>query len=890
MRIERIRVDGFGRLGSFDTGPSPLAGLVVVLGPNEAGKSTLFHFLTTALYGFQPASRERNPHIPWGTEEAGGSVRLRLHGDDCAEIERRLRSQPSGRLTLHGRTKELRNHPVPWVEHVPRSVFRQVFAITLSELAGLDDETWARIQDRVVGSMGATDLRSAREVAETLEREAGELWRPNRRGNQKVRALQGAVRALRARRTAALERDRQIRALTEEREGARARAEALREERQRERLAVDRVQSLLPVHRQLQRIAALRSEGGPRHELKGLPADAPLRFTELEGKCAELRARAEAVVRELAEPLATADRFDDGMKRLLARRDEIAAFLAEAADAAPDRVRAREIEREIAQIETEMSAASEPLFVARWSEVPQAALTKVPVTLLHERVRRLEDARRAAAAHREPDAPPPLSRLVTLPLLVGAPLLVWGLVDGRLAATALGSGLTAVAVTALLVRWRLSQRARPGLEGAPRGSDHAGATASDIRRDIVALLRELPLVAEHLESPGEGLVSSLERLQELVVRHRERSAALQTARERVTDADRVARRLAGALGLDSTPDAATLAPVLDRQLRAAERVEQAAAGAEREASRLRRERAAIEAELGALAGSLHALTELASGLATGDAAAGLEAAASRIAAHERADRIEEELERGQPALDRAREQIAALERSPEPWAMDDGDLAGRRASLEALDDEIDELTKRAEALDRDAAHLREMETVDAVDGEMASLQEEEERLVRERDRKWSLAQLVREADRRFRAEHQPDLVQRAGSYLGHLTGGRYDRLVIDEASAGGLFQLLGPDLPAPIPLARPISTGTLEQAYLSLRLAIVDHLDQGGERLPLFIDEVFVNWDPERRARGLEVLAGLSAARQLFVFTCHPDVAEDLGSRGGRVLRLERAT
>jgi uncharacterized protein YhaN len=58
----------------------------------------------------------------------------------------------------------------------------------------------------------------------------------------------------------------------------------------------------------------------------------------------------------------------------------------------------------------------------------------------------------------------------------------------------------------------------------------------------------------------------------------------------------------------------------------------------------------------------------------------------------------------------------------------------------------------------------------------------------------------------------------------------------------------------------------------------------------LFIDEVFVNWDPERRARGLEVLAGLSAARQLFVFTCHPDVAEDLGSRGGRVLRLERAT
>jgi uncharacterized protein YhaN len=85
-----------------------------------------------------------------------------------------------------------------------------------------------------------------------------------------------------------------------------------------------------------------------------------------------------------------------------------------------------------------------------------------------------------------------------------------------------------------------------------------------------------------------------------------------------------------------------------------------------------------------------------------------------------------------------------------------------------------------------------------------------------------------------------------------------------------------------------VSTGTLEQAYLALRLAIVDHLDQGGERLPLFVDEVFVNWDAERRARGIEVLADLSPTRQIFVFTCHPDVAGELGRRGGRLIGLDR--
>lgn len=905
MRIERIRVDGFGRLEGLDTGPSPLGGLVVVLGPNEAGKSTLFHFLTTALYGFQPASRERNPHVPWGADEAGGSVQLRLDGSGCVDLERRLRSQPTGRLTLEGRRKDLRNHPVSWVQHVPRSVFRQVFAITLGELAGLDDETWARIQDRVVGSMGASDLRSAREVAEALEQEAAELWRPNRRGNQRVRAVQEDIRALRARRASALERDRRIRALIEERETARARAAALREERQRERLAVERVQSLLPVHRQLERITTLRAEGGPRDEMRDLPADAPRRLTDLERECAELRSRAESVVRELAEPQATLARFDDAAKRLLARRDEITEFLEEAADVEADRVRARELEREVAEVDAGLRAAAEPLLSSPWTDVPLAALTSIPVGLLRQRVLGLEEARRRAAMHVAPGtagaagpwgalgasggfgAPGALawSRLAALLLTAGAPLLVWGLANGRLAATAVGSGLAAVGGTIVLVRWHVWRAA-----GSVGGEDARDPAAVDLQRDTLVLLRDLPLLPEQLESPGERMVSCLERVQELAVRHRDRSAALAAARLRVADVDRVARRLAGALGLDSTPDARTLAPMLDRQLRAAERLEDAATGAEREAARLRREQASIESRSELLAGALRTLTELGRRLGGGDVAAGLESGAARRAAHQRADQIEEELERGHPDLDQLRARITSLESSRQPWAEDDGDLAARRASIEALDDEIEDLTKRAEALDRDAAHLRELETVDAVDGEIVSLQEEEARLVRERDRKWVLAQLVREADRRFRAEHQPDLVQRAGSYLAHLTGGRYDRLVIDERAPGGLFQLLGPGLPAPIPLARPVSTGTLEQAYLSLRLAIVDHLDQGGERLPLFIDEVFVNWDPERRARGLEVLADLAATRQLFVFTCHPDVAHDLGRRGGRILRLEQET
>jgi uncharacterized protein YhaN len=81
-----------------------------------------------------------------------------------------------------------------------------------------------------------------------------------------------------------------------------------------------------------------------------------------------------------------------------------------------------------------------------------------------------------------------------------------------------------------------------------------------------------------------------------------------------------------------------------------------------------------------------------------------------------------------------------------------------------------------------------------------------------------------------------------------------------------------------------MSTGTLEQAYLALRLAIVDHLDQGLERLPLFVDEVLVNWDRERRTRGMKLLAAVARHRQVFVFTCHPEVAHGLETQGARVI------
>lgn len=932
MKIDRIRVDAFGRLEGLDTGPTPLGPLVVVSGPNEAGKSTLFSFLTTALYGFHPASRERNPHVPWGADEAGGSVGLSVGMEACVVVERRLRSTPSGRLIRGDVAEDIRNQPLPWVDHVPRTVFRQVFAVTLADLAGLDEETWARIQDRVLGSMGATDLRSARDVADALEKEAGEIWRPNRRGNQRLRDIQEEIRSLRARRKEALERDRGIRALVEEREAVESRLREVRAGRQRDKLVVEQMQELLPVKRQLDLIDELRTRGGSRGELAGLPEDPQAELERLEADAARLDESLAKLDRAMATPAAVIERFGEEPRSLLAQRDRIAHYVSTQRAAEPDRARLEETSRELQELHVRMRTAADQLFERELDEDLRSAVAGLSIDLLRDRIVRLEHA----AGLQSTVAPPPAgtekgepgtstrerragtgerragigarragmgarragtgerhigsytSAVIVFTVLGGIGL-VWGWGGGPSIVSIVGAALVAAGATL----WLVVRSGAVSDESATPQADHAG----HLRREIGDMVRGLPLRAEYMNPPGAPLVSALSGLQEVVREHGRTSREADRLRARLSSTNGHAAELASLLGRSDGPGPAALADELERDLRAAEAAADAADRARDERNRLAREREVIA---GRAAEASHALERLRTRLvsldgrptagSTSSAAPGsvLDAIRARIGAHARADRIEDELERAHPNLEELRARIRASDGSGASWTVDEEDLAERKIRIEDSERRIEELVARSKSLEENAVHLRERETVDAIDSEIATLHETERSLVRERDRKWILAQLVRDADRRFREEHQPDLVRRASSYLERLTGGRYDRLIVDERGNGDLFQLMGPRLPAPVPLGRPISTATLEQAYLSLRLAIVDHLDQGKERLPLFIDEAFVNWDAERRDHGLDVLAEVSATRQIFAFTCHPEMAERLAALGARVLRLRR--
>ena len=63
-----------------------------------------------------------------------------------------------------------------------------------------------------------------------------------------------------------------------------------------------------------------------------------------------------------------------------------------------------------------------------------------------------------------------------------------------------------------------------------------------------------------------------------------------------------------------------------------------------------------------------------------------------------------------------------------------------------------------------------------------------------------------------------------------------------------------------------LSTGTIFQMYLSLRLAIANEITE--EKMPIFLDEAFAYYDDERLESVLKYLDKQCEDRQIFIFTC----------------------
>ncbi len=171
MRIDEIRVDGFGLLRDLRIRPAP--GLTLIRGANEAGKSTLLAFVRAILFGFETRG---HPALAGG--QRGGWLTVRSGDDRSIRIERYGLTGGGGRLRiLDGEGEELGNEMLPrLLQGVEKTVFNNVFAFGLAELAQFGNLTGPEIAARIYGAGMGTGATSVVDIENRLEQRRSALF------------------------------------------------------------------------------------------------------------------------------------------------------------------------------------------------------------------------------------------------------------------------------------------------------------------------------------------------------------------------------------------------------------------------------------------------------------------------------------------------------------------------------------------------------------------------------------------------------------------------------------------------------------------------------------------------------------------------------------------
>ena len=203
----------------------------------------------------------------------------------------------------------------------------------------------------------------------------------------------------------------------------------------------------------------------------------------------------------------------------------------------------------------------------------------------------------------------------------------------------------------------------------------------------------------------------------------------------------------------------------------------------------------------------------------------------------------------------------------EDWTNELPILIGR---LREVRKQRDEAIGEQRVADAELRRIAESAAIPTLGAELERLHNELATAVRE----WRIAtlaeELVARTLREFTRLRQPAVLEEASEAFARVTGGAYERILQDEDREN----LIVLDRYAQYKRPEELSRGTAEQLYLCLRLGLASEFARRSVALPLIMDDVLVNFDPQR-ARGVaQELARFSRRHQVLIFTCHPETAQ----------------
>ena len=401
MRIERLEIDGFGRF--HDAQWALPDGLTVLLGANEAGKTTLLNALRALLFGFESSRDGRAWYPALAGGRRGGRLVLLTREDERWTVERHGERGGGGALAVRAPNGNQGGQETldRLLHGADKDLFNNIFAFGLGELQTFASLSADGVRGRIYGAGAGLGGTSAIDLERRLRGQMDASFLP--RGSQRpLNQLLARIEELR-REVADLSRQPEEHAAAHrERDELCGRADALRAEGRmaRERaIRLEQLRSAGPVAAQLAELEAELAAGDAT--LDGLPEDAVVILDRGLGELKEARAVLATVEEQLAD--ATRSRATITIERaVLDAGDEIVAISEERAQRAASASRRRDLAASVAR--QEAAVVEQRARAGGWEEARllglDDAITIVEATREHEAALAAAKAARAEADQR----------------------------------------------------------------------------------------------------------------------------------------------------------------------------------------------------------------------------------------------------------------------------------------------------------------------------------------------------------------------------------------------------------------------------------------------------------------------------------------------------------
>lgn len=899
MQIREINIDGFGVFSDKQvTGLT--AGLNVIYGENEAGKTTVIEFIRRILFDVPRRSKGTNLYPPLNGGRHGGSLKCQLTSDEAFLVARTFSEK--GDVDITPAFAGLKGQPalVSLLGHASKNIFQNIFAFTLDELQSFKSLDDKEIKNRIYGAELGLGTISLKQVEDSIEKPAEVIFLPRGKKTKtnlllnEIKTVENDIRAIQSQ---SREYDRLTRELESCEKAQRPRQEQI-ESLEAKKRNLETRRDLYPVVREMLDIESALQDLGevlefPSTGLKTLDAlvdekkNLLLRLDEEESLVNEMRIEqgSLSVNHDLLSHEADITHLQQSIQSINASLKDSEKLRQEKS------VLEKEIQADLQEIGGSWNAKK----VLNFTEFNRAKMSQIESFSKAFENYRLEvtKARDRLENHREQKAReqsqgwnlPPWLKAIAFGLTgLGLAGLAWGWVEENIPILVAAALVTFVGG---FLFWKIFEGKKDFvredlLEKSLKEKLSQAQLAEDQKKaEWCAWLKAMAFdeTLEPLSAQKFGTV--LKEIKGKLLHKAEIERRIKDMLDSLTDTKKRIEKIKSSLPENSLqgPVPANIETINGLFVEAKENLNNKNQ-IEKQVQKGILKIDKLKNQLKESQESLEKMLQKSEAADEEDYREKYETFAKRNSFQEQAEQKRSILQTRVGVGPYYEQFLLAIQSKSPDETMDELDQVSHQ--LEELSEEKDRMH---ETIGETRNQLERLASNDEMLVKQGELEVKKQNL-RDCAKEWAVAKLaltvLESAKKQYEENRQPGVLKSAEKVFSEITGGKYPRIIkpLDEdevfiQNEKGVQKKVS-----------EMSRGTREQLYLGMRLGLIEEYESRSEPLPIVMDDVLVNFDDPRKARVIETLKRFAESRQILVLTCHKASLEAYLSAGATRIEI----